>query len=48
MTGVAAVALEQLHRFNRWFEPPAVEQQSRDHVRGVRVTGYFSDESGTN
>jgi len=46
MTSVAAVALEQLHRFNRWFEPPAAEPQSRDHVRGVRVTGYFSDESG--
>jgi len=47
MTGAAAVALERLHRFNGWFAPRLEQgQPARDDVRGVRVTGYLSDESG--
>jgi glycosyltransferase involved in cell wall biosynthesis len=47
MSSAAAVALERLHRFNGWFEPRVDAGQTvRDEVRGVRVTGYFSDESG--
>jgi glycosyltransferase involved in cell wall biosynthesis len=47
MTSAAAVALERLHRFNGWFAPRVEHGQPRsDEVRGVRVTGYLSDESG--
>src|SRR5262245_15564581 len=47
MTSAAAVALERLHRFNGWFAPRLDRGQPlRDEVRGVRVTGYLSDESG--
>ena len=46
MTSCAAAALDRLHRFNGWFSPRVDDQPSRDGIRGVRVTGYFSDESG--
>jgi len=47
MTSAAAVALERLHRCNGWFELRLEHRQPvRDDVRGVRVTGYLSDESG--
>ena len=40
-------ALERLHRFNPWFRPPSASMTSAEAgVRGIRVTGYFSDESG--
>jgi hypothetical protein len=47
MTSRAEAALDRLHRFNPWFQPgPEAMQRSTSAVRGVRVTGYFSDESG--
>ncbi len=47
MTSAATVALERLRRFNGWFEPDIEHgQPPRDDLRGVRVTGYLSDESG--
>jgi glycosyltransferase involved in cell wall biosynthesis len=47
MSSVTDAALDRLHRYNQWFAghepaPPA----PGSGVRGVRVTGYFSDESG--
>jgi glycosyltransferase involved in cell wall biosynthesis len=42
-----AAALERLHRFNAWFPPAAADAPPAAHgVRGVRLTGYLSDESG--
>ncbi len=47
MTACADAALERLHRFNRWFHPEAEESSAATAaVKGVRVTGYLSDESG--
>jgi glycosyltransferase involved in cell wall biosynthesis len=43
----AAAALDRMHRFNPWFSAAADSRcADRLAVRGVRVTGYFSDESG--
>ena len=47
MTTRAEAALDRLHRFNPWFQrDPAAHRPSARELRGVRVTGYFSDESG--
>jgi glycosyltransferase involved in cell wall biosynthesis len=47
MTRAAAVPLERLHRFNHSFAPRLEHGQlDPDGIRGVRVTGYLSDESG--
>ncbi len=47
MTTRAEAALDRLHRFNPWFQrDPAARRPSARELRGVRVTGYFSDESG--
>ena len=47
MTSRAEAALDRLHRFNPWFAPvPEAQRPSTSDVRGVRVTGYLSDESG--
>jgi glycosyltransferase involved in cell wall biosynthesis len=40
-----AAALERLHRFNPWFHGTALPP-ARPGVRGVRLSGYLSDESG--
>jgi glycosyltransferase involved in cell wall biosynthesis len=46
-TSSVDAAIERLHRHNPWFRREAGEPQgSGVGVRGVRVTGYFSDESG--
>ena len=43
----AEEALDRLHRFNPWFHRGhGVRETSVPQARGVRVTGYFSDESG--
>ena len=40
-------ALDRLHRFNPWFRPQGSAVSGPDGgVRGVRVSGYFRDESG--
>ena len=40
-------ALDRLRRFNTWFSPSSERRTaSAPQVRGVRVTGYLSDESG--
>jgi glycosyltransferase involved in cell wall biosynthesis len=42
-----ADALERLHRFNTWFRGESgMPAAPRPGIRGVRVTGYLSDESG--
>jgi glycosyltransferase involved in cell wall biosynthesis len=41
-----ADALERLHRFNPWFQGTAAAPVARPGIRGVRVSGYLSDESG--
>ncbi len=42
-----AAALDRLHRFNPWFRGGADPRgPAPDGIRGVRVTGYLSDESG--
>ena len=47
MTRTAAVPLDRLHRFNDSSAPRLEHGQSvPDGIRGVRVTGYLSDESG--
>jgi glycosyltransferase involved in cell wall biosynthesis len=47
MNGCAGTAIERLHRYNGWFRPgPDAAAGSPAGVRGVRATGYFSDESG--
>ena len=46
MSGTAE-ALARLHRFNPWFQGTSEACESlRPQIRGVRVTGYVSDESG--
>jgi glycosyltransferase involved in cell wall biosynthesis len=47
MSTTADAALTRLHRFNGWFRPATeASPASGARVRGVRVTGYLSDESG--
>ena len=47
MTSRAEAALDRLYRFNSWFQPgPGAQRPSESQLRGLRVTGYFSDESG--
>jgi glycosyltransferase involved in cell wall biosynthesis len=41
-----ADALERLHRFNPWFQGTEPTPARRPGIRGVRITGYLSDESG--
>jgi glycosyltransferase involved in cell wall biosynthesis len=45
MSSCTVDALERLHRFNPWFSPGG-ETPTATGIRGVRATGYFSDESG--
>src|SRR5687768_4557472 len=43
----ADAALERLRRFNGWFRSNvSATRPSKSAVRGIRVSGYFSDESG--
>lgn len=47
MSSCTVEALERLHRFNPWFIPAdGRARPPATGVRGVRATGYFSDESG--
>jgi glycosyltransferase involved in cell wall biosynthesis len=47
MSSCTDAALERLHRYNSWFSGSAgVSVPTAGGVRGVRVTGYLSDESG--
>jgi glycosyltransferase involved in cell wall biosynthesis len=47
MSSATDAALERLHRFNPWFHASTSSSYRQDcGIRGVGVTGYFSDESG--